>query len=56
MPNSAIRDVIEMNIVLYFAPMLMAHLMAASLQTVSLLVAGSMLTASIRYYQRVETF
>ena len=50
----AIMSIIQMNLFLYCIPMLMAHIMAAVLQTVSLLVTGSLLTASIREQANVS--
>jgi hypothetical protein len=41
-------DLVVINIYLYVVPLVVVHLVAALLQTVSLLVAGSLLTASIR--------
>ena len=50
----SIMSIIQMNLFLYCIPMLMAHIMAAVLQTVSLLVTGSLLTASIREQANVS--
>jgi hypothetical protein len=41
-------DLVVINVYLFVVPLVAVHLVAALLQTVSLLVAGSLLTASIR--------